>query len=154
MDDLMNRGKSLWRAETLVLSGMREGCWIEEHGADNDGRFSTLVEERRKSGIQAEIITKTWCSVVRFGWRAWYVRRGGTLVESMPFVRRVMGSTPALAATKGPWASPSLTVAFGASAWNSGTVSVLYLERLWVVEDLMRRYTNSLNEWMRLLLNA
>jgi len=40
--------------------------------------------------------------------------------------------TPALAATKGPWASPSLTVAYGTSAWNSGTVSVPCRERLWV----------------------
>ena len=54
----------------------------------------------------------------------------GALVESMPFVRRVMGSTPALAATHGPWASPSLTVACGASACNSGTVSVVCGERL------------------------
>src|SRR6218665_3674372 len=40
---------------------------------------------------------------------------GGALVESTPFVRRVMGSTPALAATKGAWASNSLTVVCGAS---------------------------------------
>ena len=41
---------------------------------------------------------------------------GGSLVESTPFVRRVMGSTPALTATWEPWASPSLTVANGAPA--------------------------------------
>ena len=34
------------------------------------------------------------------------------MVESMP----VAGSNPALATTQGPWASPSLAVAFGASA--------------------------------------
>jgi len=28
-----------------------------------------------------------------------YLKRGGALVESTPFVRMVMGSTPALAAT-------------------------------------------------------
>src|SRR6218665_1292777 len=39
------------------------------------------------------------------------VGHGGTLVESMPFDRRVVGSNPALAATLGPLASPSLTVA-------------------------------------------
>ena len=32
--------------------------------------------------------------------------------------------------------------------WNSGTVSVLGRERLWVAMDLKRRYRNSLNEWM------
>jgi len=44
------------------------------------------------------------------------VGRGGPLVDSTPFVPRVMGLNPALAATQGPWASPSLTVACGASA--------------------------------------
>src|SRR6218665_3127054 len=39
------------------------------------------------------------------------VGRGGALVETMTFNRRVVGSTPALAATYGPWASPELTVA-------------------------------------------
>ena len=34
------------------------------------------------------------------------------------------------------------------SAWNSGKVSVLCRERFWVVEDLERRYRNSLNELM------
>src|SRR6218665_554955 len=33
------------------------------------------------------------------------VGRGGALVEAMPFVRRVMGSTPALAVTFEPWSS-------------------------------------------------
>ena len=42
----------------------------------------------------------------------------------------------------------SLTVACGASAWNSGTVYVLCRERLWVVVDLKRRQRNSLNAWM------
>ena len=32
--------------------------------------------------------------------------RGGALVESMPFARRVVGSNPALAAMYGPWTSP------------------------------------------------
>src|SRR6218665_2072383 len=36
--------------------------------------------------------------------------RGGASVESMPFDHRVVGSNPALATTKGPWASPSFTV--------------------------------------------
>ena len=71
------------------------------------------------------------------------VGRGGSLVDSTPFVRRVVGSNPALAATYGPWASPSLAVACDASAWNSG----LCRERLWVVVDLKRRYKNSLHEW-------
>ena len=37
------------------------------------------------------------------------VGRGGALVETMTFVRRVVGSTPTLAAT--PWASPLPAVA-------------------------------------------
>ena len=36
---------------------------------------------------------------------------GGALVESMTFNWRVVGLTPALDATKGPWASPLPTVA-------------------------------------------
>jgi len=35
-----------------------------------------------------------------------------------------VGLNPALGATYGPWASPSLAVACGASARNYGTVSV------------------------------
>ena len=49
---------------------------------------------------------------------------GGVLVESMPFLRRIVGSNPALAATYRPWASPSLTVACIASGVNSDTVSI------------------------------
>ena len=37
--------------------------------------------------------------------------RGGALVETMTFNRRVVGSTPALAAMQGPWASPLPAVA-------------------------------------------
>ena len=33
------------------------------------------------------------------------VKVGGALVESTPFVQRVMGLTPALATMQGPWAS-------------------------------------------------
>ena len=36
--------------------------------------------------------------------------RGGTLVDSMPLDRKVVGSNPILAATLGPFASPSLTL--------------------------------------------
>ena len=44
-----------------------------------------------------------------------FVGRGGSLVESISVYPRVMGSNPALAATYGPWASPSLAIAFGTS---------------------------------------
>src|SRR6218665_210299 len=44
------------------------------------------------------------------------VGRGGALVESIPFDRRVVGWNPALAATLGPSASPSLAVAYSAPA--------------------------------------
>ena len=78
--------------------------------------------------------------------------RGGALVESILFNRRAMGSNHALFATQGPWASPLLAIACGASAWNSGTVSVLSRERFWVglVVDLKRRlgYRNGQNEWI------
>jgi len=40
-----------------------------------------------------------------------YVGRGGALVELAPFVQRVVGLNPALAAMQGPWASPTLPVA-------------------------------------------
>src|SRR6218665_1650770 len=42
-----------------------------------------------------------------------FVGRGGTLVDSMPLDRKVVGSNPILAVSpsrQGPWASPSLTV--------------------------------------------
>ena len=39
--------------------------------------------------------------------------RGGSLVDSAPFVKRVVGSNPAVAATYGPWASLSIAVAIG-----------------------------------------
>src|SRR6218665_2857947 len=39
------------------------------------------------------------------------VGHGGALDKPMTLNRRVVGSTPALAATQGPWASPLLTVA-------------------------------------------
>ena len=55
---------------------------------------------------------------------------------------------------EGPWASPSLTVACSASAWNSSTASVLCRERLWVVVDLNRSYRNILNECKKLFLTA
>ena len=63
-----------------------------------------------------------------------------------PNVGQVVGSNPAPAATYGPWASPSLAVACGASAWNSNTIPVL-----WVVVDLKRDYRNIQSEWMNLL---
>jgi len=34
---------------------------------------------------------------------------GGSLVASWPFVQRVLGVTPTLATTLGPWASPALS---------------------------------------------
>ena len=75
---------------------------------------------------------------------------GGSLVDSTPFVRMVMGSNPAEAAMKGPWARPfhsQLPVAL--RCVNSGTVSVLCLERHRVVVDLNRRYRNILNKYIK-----
>ena len=52
----------------------------------------------------------------------------------MPFDRRVAGSNPALAATKGPWASPLLTVACSASACKlRHSVNCCGQERFWKV---------------------
>src|SRR6218665_2172897 len=41
---------------------------------------------------------------------------GGVLIETTTFDRKVLGLNPALAAMKGPCASPSLTIAGSASA--------------------------------------
>ena len=81
-----------------------------------------------------------------------FVGCGGSLVDSSPFVRRVVGSNPTLGTMLGPWASPSLAVVCGALAWSSDTVSVLWRERLWGVVDLKRRYWNRMNEWLADLL--
>ena len=41
---------------------------------------------------------------------------GGSVVGSVHCVRKVAGSNPTLVAMKGPWASPSLSIAASASA--------------------------------------
>jgi len=43
-------------------------------------------------------------------------RCDGSLIGSVPCVRKFAGSNPTLAITLEPWACPSLTVACGASA--------------------------------------
>ena len=45
-----------------------------------------------------------------------HLGRSGSLVDAVPFIQRAAGSNPALAATQGPWASPSLAVA----EWHFG----------------------------------
>ena len=50
------------------------------------------------------------CIVVKVGGNV-VVGRDGALVESISFNWRVVGSTPALAVTYGPWASPLPAVA-------------------------------------------
>ena len=45
-----------------------------------------------------------------------YVGRGDSVVSSAPRMWKVAGSNPTLAATHGPWASPSLAIACSASA--------------------------------------
>jgi len=71
-----------------------------------------------------------------------FMERGGALVELPPFVWRVMGSTHALAACRD---LGQVLRRFDVKFWHS--ISVLCRDRLWVVEDLKRRYKNSLNEW-------
>src|SRR6218665_357126 len=63
-----------------------------------------------------------------------YVGRDCALVKSMPFNQSVVGSNPALAATKGPWASPSLAVACSASTCKlRHSVNCCGRERFWKV---------------------
>ena len=57
----------------------------------------------RRPVLFLELGQKLWLQVT--------MGRGGALVKSMTLNRRVEGSSPALAATSGPWASPLLTVA-------------------------------------------
>ena len=68
---------------------------------------------------------------------------GGALVEAITFIRRVVGSTPALA-----WASPLPTVACALRHETPIQYPCCSRERLWVVEDLKGRYRNGRNEWM------
>src|SRR6218665_154204 len=64
----------------------------------------------------------------------------------MTLNRRVVGSTPALAATLGPWASPLPTVACALRLETPIQCSCCSRERLQVVEDLKGRYRNGQNE--------
>ena len=57
------------------------------------------------------------------------MERGGLLVDSMPFFRRVVGSNPALAATL-PVALRSETAVSGAPLSNSGLEEALYRKSL------------------------
>ena len=79
----------------------------------------------------------------------------GALVESTPFVRRVMGSTPALYSRHVGTLSKSFThnclLRFGVTFRHS--IRAVCRERLWVVEDLKRRYRKSLNEMNELCLS-
>ena len=50
--------------------------------------------------------------------------RGGALVESMPFDRRVVGSNPALAAMLRPWQVIHLQLSYAFRRVNSNTVSI------------------------------
>ena len=61
---------------------------------------------------------------------------------------RVGGSTPALAATQGPWVSPLPAVACALRHETPIQYPCCSRERLWVVEDLEGRYWNGRNEWM------
>jgi len=76
------------------------------------------------------------------------VVRGGALVETMTFNRRVVGSTPALSTTYGLWASPLPAVACALRRETPIQYPCCNRERLWVVEDLKGRYKNGRNEWM------
>ena len=70
------------------------------------------------------------------------VGRGGTLVETTHFDRRVADSNPVLAATKGPWASPSLTVACSASACKLRHSVKLSIAVVGNTSEGFKRYSN------------
>jgi len=79
-----------------------------------------------------------------------YVEHGGALVESIALNRRVVGSNPAQAATKRPWASPLPTVACALRRETPIQYPCCGRERLWVVDDLKWRYRNGrMNECVR-----
>ena len=70
---------------------------------------------------------------------ALYVGRGGAMVVSMPFDRRVVGSNSSIAARYGPWASPSLAVACTALACKlRHSVTCCGIERFRKVHALRR----------------
>src|SRR6218665_586811 len=70
------------------------------------------------------------------------VGHDGALAESMPFDRRFVGPNPALAATLGPWASPSLTVARSASACKLRQCQLLWSGALLKGSCCEKRYRN------------
>ena len=74
------------------------------------------------------------------------VGRGCALVETMTFNRRVVGSTPPLAAKQGPLASPLPAVACALRCETPIQYPCCSRERLWVVDDLKRRCRNGQNE--------
>src|SRR6218665_4001889 len=71
----------------------------------------------------------------------------GALVDSITFNRRVVGSTPSLAVTSGPWASPLPTDACALRRETPIQYPCCSREYLWVVEDLKRCYRNGQNEY-------
>ena len=95
--------------------------------------------------VHVSMCVFTWACICIAG-------HGGAFVETMTFNRRVVGSTPALAATQGPWASPLPAVASGLRRETSKQYPCCSRERFWVVEDLKGRYRNGRNEWMKTVL--
>ena len=91
-------------ANPVVLGTLSVHCQSDEHAV------SSLTDRMQASYAE----TKKMKSLRFYSYSP--VGVGGALVESTRFVRRVMNSTPVLAATYGPWASPSLAVACGALA--------------------------------------
>jgi len=87
------------------------------------------------------------------------VGRGGTLVDSMPLDRNVVGSNPILAATPGTLGKSfgiiycvyCIRLPVALRRVNSDTVNYCGRERLWVVVDSKRRYRNIRIEWMNII---
>ena|SRR6218665_1682281 len=73
---------------------------------------SSFSKYKEQSSLQSDIVETqdTLCRLLI----PLSVEHGGSVESSVPSVRKVAGLNSTLAATQGPWASPSLAVACGA----------------------------------------
>src|SRR6218665_630145 len=78
-------------------------CFLDNTYDNTISRLIRMIEH----SIFYENPMDIWLSI----YYVLFVGRSGALVETMTFNRRVVGSTPALAATWGSWASPLSVVA-------------------------------------------
>ena len=108
-----------YEAEKLLVKKLRVGGTFPAVVGVVDGRlrwFTNAFELQNlrdfvRSLFPSDLILTVGSFTELHYWLSYVVGRGGALVEAITFNRRVVGSTPALAATQGPWASPLPTVA-------------------------------------------